>query len=102
MKIEQDLEVDDTVEKRMKMTADINGSIRSRDYDKERLRLKMKYGGEVWDSKELTEQFIVHGFMAPFLAVTRKSDNKMGSLMFQDTPRLYFAWSPASPAEDKV
>jgi len=48
--------------------------------------------GQVWDTQELSRDFQVIGFMAPFVAVIRKSDNKSGSLMFQHSPRFYFGF----------
>ncbi len=44
----------------------------------------------MWDTEELTKDFEVIGFMAPFVAVRRRSDGKKGSLMFQHEPRMYF------------
>jgi hypothetical protein len=38
----------------------------------------------------LTNDFDVQGFMAPFVVVRRKSDNKKGTLTFQHSPRFYF------------
>ena len=49
--------------------------------------------GEVWDTKELQEDFFVEGFMAPFVSVKRKSDNVKGTLEFQHSPRFYFNFS---------
>mgnify|MGYP001443993909 FL=1 len=49
--------------------------------------------GEVWDTKELQEDFFVEGFMAPFVSVKRKSDNVKGTLEFQHDPRFYFNFS---------
>jgi len=46
--------------------------------------------GQVWDSAELIRDYDVHGFMAPFVAVTRISDNKPGMLEFQHMPRFYY------------
>ncbi len=46
--------------------------------------------GRVWDTSQLTEDFEVIGFLAPFVAVRRKSDGQKGSLSFQHSPRLYF------------
>lgn len=51
--------------------------------------LEEKYG-QVWDTSEVTQDFIVEGFMAPFVVVTRRSDKQRGSLMFQNSPRYYF------------
>ena len=55
----------------------------------ERESLEKLYG-QVWDTKELSNDFSVSGFMAPFVIVKRKSDNKAGSLEFQHNPRYYF------------
>lgn len=53
--------------------------------------LEADYGkGNVWDTEELSKEFKVTGFMAPFCVVERKSDGKKGSVMFQHSPRLYF------------
>jgi len=57
----------------------------------ERQYLERNYG-EVWDSRELAETFLVVGFMAPFVVVRRKSNGKKGSLEFQHYPRFYFNW----------
>lgn len=46
--------------------------------------------GQVWDTNELQKDFDVLGFMAPLIAVVRKSDNIKGSLYFQASPRFYF------------
>ena len=61
------------------------------DERKERERLESKYG-KVWSTEELGQDFDVTGFMAPFVVVRRKSDNKKGSLEFQHRPRFYFNW----------
>lgn len=46
--------------------------------------------GQVWDTKQLGEEFSVTGFMAPLVVVRRKSDGKLGSLEFTHMPRFYF------------
>jgi hypothetical protein len=46
--------------------------------------------GQVWETQELSADFEVIGFMAPFVVVKRKSDGQKGSLEFQHHPRLYF------------
>lgn len=43
-----------------------------------------------WDSDQMRDEFEVIGFMAPFVAVRRKSDGKTGSLEFTHSPRFYF------------
>ena len=57
----------------------------------ERAALVERYG-QVWDTSELTNDFEVLEFAAPFVVVKRKTDNKIGSLMFQHHPRYYFAF----------
>jgi hypothetical protein len=56
-----------------------------------RAMLEYQYG-QVWDSKELARDFVVLGYMAPFVVVDRKTDGKRGSLAFQHYPRFYFNW----------
>ncbi len=60
---------------------------------KDRAALEALYG-QVWDTRELARDFIVIGFMAPVIAVRRKSDGALGSLEFQHVPRFYFGWKP--------
>ena len=48
--------------------------------------------GQVWDTKEMQQDFEVTGFLAPFVVVRRKSDGVVGSLKFQHDPRLYFGF----------
>jgi hypothetical protein len=55
--------------------------------------LEEKYG-RVWDTAELARDFVVIGFMAPVIAVQRKSDGVKGSLEFQHRPRYYFDFKP--------
>lgn len=49
-------------------------------------------GGRVWTTEELTEDFTVLGFAAPFVVVRRKSDMAKGSLLFTHRPRYYWGW----------
>ena len=46
--------------------------------------------GQLWDTKQLQQDFEVHGFCAPRCKVTRKSDGVDGLLTFQHHPRFYF------------
>ena len=48
--------------------------------------------GQTWTTEQLREDFEVLGFSAPFVAVQRKSDGKVGSLEFTHSPRVYFGW----------
>jgi hypothetical protein len=50
----------------------------------------LERAGRRWSTQEMTEEFTVQGFMAPFVVVTRKSDNKIGTLEFTHSPRWYF------------
>ena len=45
---------------------------------------------QTWDTQALGRDFDVHGFMAPFVVVTRKSDGAKGSMEFTHSPRFYF------------
>jgi len=53
--------------------------------------------GQVWDTEELTRDFEVLGFLAPFVVVRRRSDGVKGSLEFQHDPRFYFSFAPDRP-----
>ena len=53
--------------------------------------------GQVWDTDELGRDFEVHGFAAPLVVARRKSDGKLGSLLFQHEPRFYFGWKEYLP-----
>lgn len=56
--------------------------------------LEEKYG-QVWDTNEVTRDFEVTGFMAPFVVVKRRSDGQLGTLTFQHSPRYYFGFKTA-------
>jgi hypothetical protein len=53
--------------------------------------------GQVWDTRQLAEDFEVIGFTAPLVVVRRRSDGAVGSLEFQNQPRFYFAWQSDEP-----
>jgi hypothetical protein len=53
--------------------------------------------GRVWDTGQLSEEFEVVGFLAPFVVVRRKADGVKGSLEFQHHPRFCVNWQPARP-----
>lgn len=65
------------------MSAEINAVAASR------AALERQHG-QVWDTRELARDFNVIGFAAPLVCVKRKSDGKVGSLIFQHQPRFYF------------
>lgn len=60
----------------------------------DREELEEKYG-RVWDTTELTRDFSVRGFMAPYVVAVHKESGKVGSLQFQHLPRFYFNWVEA-------
>jgi len=60
----------------------------------EREELEQQFG-KVWDTNELTSEYRVEGFMAPYVVVTRKEDSVRGSLEFQHRPRYYFNFKEA-------
>jgi len=78
---------DETEAIRREMVATINSDPGSRP------DLEAKHG-QVWDTSQLQNDFQVIGFMAPLVVVRRRSDGVRGSLMFQNTPRLYYSFSP--------
>ena len=79
---------DPTETVRREIVKQINAVEGSREY------LEAKHG-EVWDTTQVQDAFEITGFMAPFVAVRRRSDGVRGSLMVQHDPRLYFGFSPA-------
>lgn len=60
---------------------------------KERERLEVEYG-QVWSTDEVTSEFEVESFLAPFCFVKSKETGQGGSLMFQGSPRFYFMFRP--------
>lgn len=84
--------MDATENVRRALVGEINSQVVSNSKDEERARLEQQYG-KVWDTQELSADFDVQGFMAPFIAVKRKSDGKAGTMLFQHMPRFYFSFS---------
>ena len=73
---------------RRQQLVEINAEPGSREY------LEAKHG-EVWDTSELQQCFMVLGFMAPYCVVQEKDgDRRKGSVMFQGSPRFYFSFQP--------
>ncbi len=79
--------IDETETIRRERLAEINLVPGSRE------ALEAQYG-QVWDGSQLAADFQVIGFMAPLVAVRRKSDGVKGSLEFQHSPRFYFSFQP--------
>jgi hypothetical protein len=80
---------DDTEDIRRELVREINAQPRSR------ADLEAAHG-LVWDTAELSADFEVLGFAAPFVVVVRKSDGAKGSLQFQHLPRFYYAFELAA------
>ena len=74
---------DETEPIRRQRLAEINAEPGSR------AALEAEYG-QVWATDELSNDFQVLGFLAPFVVVHRKADGVKGSLEFQHHPRFYF------------
>jgi hypothetical protein len=55
--------------------------------------------GQVWNTEELTTEFEVTGFSAPYVIVKRKADGVTGSLEFTHHPRFYFHFVSNQEAE---
>jgi hypothetical protein len=47
-----------------------------------------------WSTSELTRDFDVLGFAAPFVVVRHRDTGVKGSLEFTHSPRVYFNWTP--------
>lgn len=47
---------------------------------------------QTWDTKQLQEDFVALGFLAPYILVVRKSDGKRGTLQFNHNPRIYWGF----------
>lgn len=49
---------------------------------------------QAWSTSEMTAEFEVQAFVAPFVTVMRRSDGVHGTLQFDrfDDTRYYFAW----------
>ena len=77
---------DPTEDIRREMVAEINAAAA------DRTRLEAKYG-QVWDTRQLVQDFNVIDILAPFVRVIRKSDKARGMLEFQHDPRFYFAFT---------
>lgn len=52
-----------------------------------------KANGQVWDTEQLTKEFEVTGFQAPFVVVVRKEDGVKGAMEFTHMPRFYFSFN---------
>ena len=76
---------DPTEEIRRELLAEINATPGSRE------ALEAEHG-QVWDTRQLGDDYEVLGFAAPLVVVRRRSDSKRGSLFFQHNPRFYYGF----------
>lgn len=83
---------DETEPVRRVMVSAINEQIESNDGSAERARLEAQHG-QVWNTEELSADFTVEGFMAPFIVATSNETGKKGTMLFQHMPRFYFDWN---------
>lgn len=75
--------LDPTEESRQKRLEQINSEPGSR------TALESVYG-QVWDTSELQRDFVVVGFLAPYVIVERQDNREEGTLEFQHHPRFYY------------
>jgi hypothetical protein len=45
-----------------------------------------------WTTAQLTADFDVESFLAPYVLVRRKADGQRGTLLFRHSPRIYFGF----------
>jgi hypothetical protein len=64
--------------------------------DSGELRAALEKNFDVWNAEELEHEFNVFEHSALFANVVRKHDKQPGSVMFVDSPRLYFSFQPES------
>lgn len=72
---------------RMEMVREINSA------QSDRSDLIAKYG-QVWNLEQLSREFHILAFSAPFVIVRRRADECIGSILFQHNPRWYFQFMP--------
>ena len=53
-------------------------------------------GGECWTTEEVTDEFEILGFLAPFCTAIRKATKEKGILAFVHRPRIYYGWRVTS------
>ena len=71
----------------------INSLVETSDEDKERKRLEDQYG-KVYNTQEVTSEFKLEAFMAPYVVCTSRRTKERGTMEFQHQPRLYFNFRP--------
>jgi hypothetical protein len=84
--MEHAMSEDVTEQVRRELVAEINAN------PGDRAALEKLYG-KVWSLEELSAEYVISGFMSPFVVVKRKVDGVVGSMEFQHMPRFYFNFS---------
>lgn len=51
--------------------------------------------GRVWSQQEIAREFIIVSIVGLTVIVRRKADDVVGSLDYQNAPRLYYNFRPA-------
>ena len=87
--------MNDNTESTRKVLINVINSSLPNDEITRHAELICQYGADnVWDTNSVSQDFIIEGFMAPFVVVTRKSDHIKGTLTFAHQPRFYFDFTP--------
>lgn len=60
---------------------------------KSREQLEAEFG-EVWDTRELANVFVLTGIVGDVVVVRRKSDQRVGTLRYQNRPRYFYQFVP--------
>lgn len=64
------------------------------EHDEIRPTLERYYGDQVWTCAELCDAFGISHFVPPHIHVIRKHDDCRGTVLYIDSPRLYFSFIP--------
>ena len=72
------------------MSHDNTESMRREMLETNQPHVDLAHADKRWNTQELSAEFEVIGFMAPFVVVRRKSDGAKGSMEFTHSPRFYF------------
>ena len=76
------------------MSHDNTESMRREMIETNQPHVDLAHADKRWNTQELSAEFEVIGFMAPFVVVRRKSDGTKGSMEFTHSPRFYFNFQP--------
>lgn len=74
------------------MSGDETGALRREMIESGQVERDLAAADQTWTTEQMTAEFEVLGFAAPFVVVRRRSDGRQGSLEFRGSPRVYFGW----------